>query len=79
MHHDEIYNKTVQVWKLAVQCKDELESVLFHKKLRHKESGRVGDFYDIDFTYLNENSVRIIIMDDMGGKYRGSISDFEVL
>lgn len=74
-----LYNKTSQLWDLAIQCREELEAELCHKRLRHKESGIVGDFYDVDFTYIDYPKVRIIIMDHMGGKYRGSISDFEVL
>lgn len=74
-----MYSKTEQLWQLARQSKEELSEELCYKKLRHKESGVVGDFYDLDFTYTDSYPVRIIIMDEDGGKYRGILEDFEVL
>lgn len=79
MDLDSMYNKTLQMWNLTMQCRDELESELCHKKLRHKQSGAIGDFYDVDLTYTTPCPVRIIIMDEWGGKHRGSMTDFEVL
>lgn len=74
-----LYSKTEQLWKLARISKEELYEELCYKKLRHKESGVIGDFYDLDFRYTDSYPVRIIIMDEDGGKYRGILEDFEVL
>lgn len=76
---EELYNKTVQMWNLTKSCRDELSESLMHKTLRHKATGVRGDFYDVDLTYTSNFAVRIIIMDEHGGKYRGNLTDFEIL
>lgn len=75
-----MYSKTDQLWKMALSANKELSEELKYKKLRHKEFGVVGEFYDTNFIVSNNFPVvKIIIIDEDGGKFRGVLTDFEVL
>lgn len=79
MDLETLYDKTVQLWKIARECQEELSEELYFKSFCHKATGTKCEFFDVYMNSSNSQPVQIICIDEDGGKIRGPLSDFDLL